>query len=706
MDDPVSHTASKENAPAHHSVPGRTPMPERAPETGTTELKTGPVAGQLYGQEAAQRPSATAQDLLPAAPSASQYALKAGGMRALWSPADAGFALLLVFVAVLYAESLGVMVRSWFVLSEYSHGIFVPVAAVWVLLAKRGFIVGERRPAPLAGAGFMVLGLAVHIAGVLTDVRFVSLVSMLGVLAGVALLRGGWPLLRVVRFPLLFLALAFPLPSFVEAQVTVPLQALATELGTVYLRLLGVSVHVSGAVIDLGRFQILVADACAGVRYLYPIFVLSMLASYLMQAPNWLRVFIPLSAVPVVLVFNGLRIAVLGLAVAYGGVGGLADSVHVLGGWSVFVLSLAALYLEMRVLVHLVVGARLLDIAQVPGVQAAAAAEVSTGPQFALSVAGAHAGLPATQPTAARAAAHIDAATTQQRLNGSPRTSYRHMTVGFLLCGLFLMVTQAVVGHWAVSVVGKSAVALPYRAPDYARPTFISFPKQIGGWVQAGRVTSGYPAGADNLDDVFLSDYRAPQENPAGLAQGPAVRAPYVTLYMGYNSGPVRAEEDIPMQISQLLPAPDWDVLWQHTAPNGAGTPPYTDVLVARGGKRLMVRYWFYQGGRQLNRPFRVKMYQFIDKLLKKRSSSGIIRLSTYLEKSGPEDMLLARERLDSFTTLLDRVVPPYMGTDGTKDFSHVGAVSQQGHNYGYAHMMTLKGQQQAWQNERPQARP
>ena len=59
----------------------------------------------------------------------------------------------------------------------------------------------------------------------------------------------------------------------------------------------GIPVYLTGNVIDLGNYKLQVAEACSGLRYLYPLVSLGFLAAYLFQAPLWQRTLVFLSAI-------------------------------------------------------------------------------------------------------------------------------------------------------------------------------------------------------------------------------------------------------------------------------------------------------------------------------------------------------------------------------------------------------------------------
>ena len=112
---------------------------------------------------------------------------------------------------------------------------------------------------------------------------FVSRVSLVVVLAGLTLCFGGPHLLRELRFSLLVLLLAIPLPAIIYNQVTFPLQILASKAASDLLPLFGVPVLREGNVIVLPMMRLEVAEACSGIRSLVSLFTLAIFYGYFLE---------------------------------------------------------------------------------------------------------------------------------------------------------------------------------------------------------------------------------------------------------------------------------------------------------------------------------------------------------------------------------------------------------------------------------------
>ena len=102
-----------------------------------------------------------------------------------------------------------------------------------------------------------------------------------------------------------------------------------------------------GNIIDLGNYKLQVVEACSGLRYLYPLLSLGFLAAYLFQAPLWQRVVVFISAIPITIVMNSLRIAIVGVLVDRWGTEQAEGLLHFFEGWVIFIVCAAILAAEI-----------------------------------------------------------------------------------------------------------------------------------------------------------------------------------------------------------------------------------------------------------------------------------------------------------------------------------------------------------------------
>lgn len=262
--------------------------------------------------------------------------------------------LFLAVVSLVFRHALVSMWQSWGQ-EEYSFGYIIPVLALVLLLNA----IADGRPVPKnSWAGFALVLFCVGarfmfevagVRGVLPEIYVLCII-------GVFILFLGLAVARSLIAPLLLLLFAAPLPNFVYYTLSFHMQSLSTSLGVKLLQVLGISVFQDGNIIDLGGYKLQVAAACSGLRYLFPLLALSFLLAAMYRAKFIKRVVLFLSALPIAIIMNGLRIAFIGVTVDRWGAAMAEGVIHDFEGWAVFLGCTACLFAEMKLLQY--VGAK------------------------------------------------------------------------------------------------------------------------------------------------------------------------------------------------------------------------------------------------------------------------------------------------------------------------------------------------------------
>ena len=256
-----------------------------------------------------------------------------------------GSALICLLVAAAYYSVLVKLVVDWWKIPDYSHGFLVPLFAAFLVWEKRKTLCCIRIAPAWSGIAVIALGLVVLLLGVYGSELFLSRVSLIVLLAGLVLTFGGGPLLKELRFPLLVLLLAIPLPAIVYNQITFPLQILASKLASNLLPFFGVPVLREGNVIELPMMKLEVAEACSGIRSLMSLLTLSVFYGYFMEKSTLRRGVLVLASIPIAIAANAVRILGTGLCVQYWDPDKAQGFFHEFSGMVVFLVSLVCLYL-------------------------------------------------------------------------------------------------------------------------------------------------------------------------------------------------------------------------------------------------------------------------------------------------------------------------------------------------------------------------
>jgi exosortase len=261
-----------------------------------------------------------------------------------------GWLLICALTGAVYYRVLAKLVIDWWQIPDFSHGFLVPIFAAYLVWAKRNTLLETRIAPTWNGIALVVTGLVVLILGVYGAELFLARVSLVILLAGLVLCFGGWELLKELRFVLLVLLLAIPIPSILFNEITLPLQFLASKLASAMLPLFGVPVLREGNVIELPAMKLEVVEACSGIRSLMSLFTLSVFYGYFMEKSNVRRAILAVSSIPIAITANAVRILGTGLCVQYWDPEKAMGFFHELSGWVMFLVSLGCLFIVHRIM--------------------------------------------------------------------------------------------------------------------------------------------------------------------------------------------------------------------------------------------------------------------------------------------------------------------------------------------------------------------
>ncbi|SNY51592.1 exosortase A [Arsukibacterium tuosuense] len=231
-----------------------------------------------------------------------------------------------------FSETLWSMVAIWLRSDTYAHGILIFPISLYLVWRKRQHIAAtplrpDVKALPLLFALVVVWYFANAVA-----VNVVSQLAVVLMLPVLVWLCCGWQLLKLLRFPLLYLLFAVPMGDNL-----VPwLQDITADITVAALQLSQIPVYRDGLYLSTPTGLFLVAEACSGIRYLIASVALGTLYAYLTYTSRVKQLVFCLAAVVVPILANGVR--------AYGIVliASLTDMKHAVGvdhliyGWIFF----------------------------------------------------------------------------------------------------------------------------------------------------------------------------------------------------------------------------------------------------------------------------------------------------------------------------------------------------------------------------------
>jgi exosortase len=267
---------------------------------------------------------------------------RAAAVRVFLTLAGAGLGLLWA-----YWPTLANMAERWASDPQYSHGFLVPVFALVILWAHRYRLqVGQLAPS-WWGLAFLLSGLLLWLGGARIYLESVEAFSLLLTLAGLCLLCGGWAALRWAWPAIAFLGFMLPLPFQVDQFLAQPLRHVATACSTYLLQLFGFPALAEGNVILIGELRLGVVEACSGLGMLVTFFALATAVALVIRRRWGDRVVLVLSAIPIALIANILRITATAAAHATLGSAAANGWLHHVSGWLMMPLALGLLCLEL-----------------------------------------------------------------------------------------------------------------------------------------------------------------------------------------------------------------------------------------------------------------------------------------------------------------------------------------------------------------------
>lgn len=252
-------------------------------------------------------------------------------------------------VLILYARVLYDLFLDWWNEPQLSQGLLIPPLALYVAWLRRGQTLRHAGMRDLRGVWITALACSLYLLGRLGAEFFLTRISFVLLLAGFVYTFWGPRRLQSLTLPFLLLATMVPLPSIVYNTISAPLQLLASEAATSFVRFLGVTVHRDGNLIHLAGTTLGVEEACSGLSSLSTLIVASVLLGFLHGASIPVRWLLFSSALPIAIAANVLRVAGTAFIAEYT-VDVALGFYHLFSGWLVFVVGLAALYATLCLL--------------------------------------------------------------------------------------------------------------------------------------------------------------------------------------------------------------------------------------------------------------------------------------------------------------------------------------------------------------------
>jgi exosortase B len=227
---------------------------------------------------------------------------------------------------------------------QQGHGPIVLAISIWLLWKHRVALnTLSIQPKLVAGWSTLVFGLLLYLVGRSQDILIFEVGSIVFVIAGMLMLLSGFQAVRLMWFSLFFMVFMIPLPGVFVDALTQPMKMAVSYVAEFVLYHLGYPISRSGVILQIGQYQLLVADACAGLNTLFTLEALGLLYLNLIRHQSAIRnIALAILIVPISFTANVIRVMVLTLITYHFGDEAGQGFLH---GFAGMVLFMAALML-------------------------------------------------------------------------------------------------------------------------------------------------------------------------------------------------------------------------------------------------------------------------------------------------------------------------------------------------------------------------
>ena len=255
-----------------------------------------------------------------------------------WLPVLAG--LLALYVPTFYGLFNGIWTSE-----DQAHGPIILVLSLWLLWRQWPDMLARSAQAGVQGGvrGWVVLGigLVLYVLGRSQGIAAFEIASFIMVLAAIVLIKFGTAALRMQWFPFFFMLFMIPLPGPVVGMLTMPMKMAVSYVVEHLLYAFGLPIARTGVILQIGQYQLLVADACAGLQTLLTLEALGLFYLNVVRHTSVFRnVWLAIAIIPISFTANVIRVIVLTLVTYYFGDAAGQGFLHGFAGMVLFVTAL------------------------------------------------------------------------------------------------------------------------------------------------------------------------------------------------------------------------------------------------------------------------------------------------------------------------------------------------------------------------------
>jgi exosortase D (VPLPA-CTERM-specific) len=318
----------------------------------------------------------------------------------------------------------------------------------------------------------------------------------------------------------------------------------------------------------------MVAEACSGLRYLFPLMSLGAIIGYMLHAPAWLRVTVFVVTIPITIVLNSIRIGLTGLLSEHWGLAHTRGFLHFFEGWVVFIVATLMLLVVLWALLRIAMPGK--TIRDVLVFESPKGSSVQTY---------------------------------------SSRPSFSGARLGLLWALVIVMVVTA--------ILTTMLAVRTEKTPD--RNSLDHFPIAVGEWLANEYRLPQETEGVAGASEYYIGDFTSKDAGSVNL---------YVSFYQTQLHGQIPHSPKVCIpgggwQIENMRKIVLRDRRGQPFEANR--------LVIAKGGHRQLTYYWLKQGGRMYSQEWRARLDLIRISLFENRTDGALVRVVTEIAPQGAE---------------------------------------------------------------------
>lgn len=253
--------------------------------------------------------------------------------------------LFAISFAVLYGPTIYDLSTTIWTTDEQSHGPIVLALIIWLIYRKKEIFERTQLSEPKPVLGFILLGASclLYVLARSQNIKSIETATAIGFVGATILMLQGKEGVRLIAFPIFFMFFIIPLPGTVVDSLTQPMKMAVSYAAEMVLYSFGYPISRSGVILQIGQYQLLVADACAGMNTLFTLEAIGLLYLNIVRYASAIRnITLAILIIPISFTANIIRVVVLTLITYYLGDDAGQGFLH---GFSGMVLFMSALLL-------------------------------------------------------------------------------------------------------------------------------------------------------------------------------------------------------------------------------------------------------------------------------------------------------------------------------------------------------------------------